>query len=788
MKLSMEWLREFVDIDVSAKEYADAMTLSGSKVEGIEELGSDIHHVVVGRIEAKEPHPDADRLSVCLVHVGEDKPIQIVTGATNINIGDMIPVALSGAKLPGGKEIQAGKLRGVMSEGMLCSLSELALSVQDFPYAQEQGIFILQEEAVIGQDIREVLGLRGHTIEFEITNNRPDCLSVIGLARETAATYNRALTLHNPKVNGGGVDIGTRLSVQVEDADLCPRYTARMVRDVKIGPSPRWMRERLRASGVRPINNIVDITNYVMLEYGQPMHAFDYACVHDKTIVVRRARKGETLDTLDGRARALTPDMLLIADARRPVGVAGVMGGANSEINGATTDIVFESANFGGPSVRKTALALGMRTDASTRFEKGLDPTNTVPAVQRACELVETLGAGTVCDGIIDVGNSTPEMRAVTLEPARINALLGTNLSESDMKALLLRLGFEGEGQQMRIPTWRGDVSHMADLAEEVARLYGYDKINVQAVPGATRGGYSEKQRAEQLTGEICRALGYSEIMTYSFIGRSWYDLLGWPEDDPRRRSVEIENPLGEETGVMRTTALPSMLNTLASNEAARNRQVRLFELAMTYHPGERELPEERQMLVMGGYGDMDFFALKGAVETILDKLRVKDYTFTTFVDTAYHEGRCAQIGKGDEVLGRMGEVHPLVSQRFGSDQRLYVAELDFLKLLSLRADEARFVPLPRFPAGTRDLAVTCERDIPVARLKAAICEGAGVLLEECRLFDVYTGSQIAQGRKSVAFALTLRAPDRTLTDQEADEAVRGALDALSDRCGATLR
>lgn len=788
MKLSLEWLAEFVSMEASPKEYAEAMTVSGSKVETIEEHGSDIVNVVVGRIEAKEAHPDADRLSVCQVLVGGDAPVQIVTGASNINVGDSIPVALPGAKLPGGKEIQSGLLRGIQSDGMLCSLSELNLTVEDFPYAEEKGIFILREQAELGQDIREVIGLCGHTVEFEITNNRPDCLSVIGLARETAATFDRPLALHVPVVKGGGGDINELLSVRIDDRELCPRYTARMVRNVKIGPSPRWLRARLRASGVRPINNIVDITNYVMLEYGQPMHAFDYACVQDKTIVVRRAQEGETLDTLDGRSRALTTDMLLIADASRPVGVAGVMGGANSEITEHTRDIVFESANFCGPSVRRTALALAMRTDASNRFEKGLDPTNTVPAVERACELVELLGAGVVCDGVIDVDFTDHSVRTVALEPERINALLGTEISGEHMSELLHRLGFEGAGDTLTIPSWRADIEHMADLSEEVARLYGYGNIMSAAAPGSVRGQFTEKQRVERLARDVCGALGYSEILTYSFIGASWYDKLCLPEDDPRRASVRIENPLGEETGIMRTTAIPSLLDALSRNESVRLQTARLFEVAMTYHLREDTLPDERPMLVLGGYGDMDFFSLKGAVETLMKSLRVKGGTFSTAKDPVFHPGRCARLCVGDVPVGVLGEIHPAVSQAFDSSKRLYVAELDFLALLSVRAPEATFTPLPRFPAVTRDLAVICDATVMADRLSEAIRQGAGPLLVNCQLFDVYTGNQIAAGQKSVAFALTLRADDRTLTDAEADAAVQGALLSLRQDCGATLR
>ncbi|MDR2671574.1 MAG: phenylalanine--tRNA ligase subunit beta, partial [Oscillospiraceae bacterium] len=732
--------------------------------------------------------PDADRLSICQVDVGRAAPVQIVTGASNVTPDALVPVALDGARLPGGKEIGTGMLRGVASEGMLCSLSELSLTLNDFPYAREDGIFLVEEPGTPGQDIRTVLGLAGHVVEFEITNNRPDCLSVIGLARESAATFDKPLALHDPAVAGGGGDIGALLSVSVEDAALCPRYTARMVRGVKIGPSPRWLRERLRASGVRPINNIVDITNYVMLEYGQPMHAFDYACLENGRIVVRRARPGETLETLDGRARALETSMLLIADAERPVGVAGVMGGANSEITEETRDIVFESANFNGPSVRRTALALGMRTDASSRFEKGLDPTSTVPAVDRACELVERLGAGTVCDGRIDVCHVDTAPRVLSLDPGRINALLGTQFSAGEIAAYLTRLGFSVRGEAVTVPSWRADVEGTADLAEEAARLYGYNAIVPAPLPGGSLGLLTEKQRGERLTRSLCRAAGYSEILTYSFVSPSWFDKLALPASDARRRCVRIENPLGEDTGVMRTTALPSMLDALGRNEAGRNRDVAFFELAQTYRPAGDALPEERPILTLGAYGNRDFFALKGAVETILDALRIPDVAFTRACKPSYHPGRCAEVRAGGVALGVLGEVHPTVAEAFGLSQRTVAAELDFLTMLSVQTQAERFTPLPRFPAVSRDLAVVCAAGTPAAELAAVIRGSIGALLADCRVFDVYTGSQIPAGQKSVAFALALRAGDRTLTDEEADVLLRRALDALQTAFGVSLR
>ena len=791
MKLSLEWLSEYVPCDLPPSVYAEAMTMSGSKVERIEEQGGGISGVVVGMVETVEPHPDADRLSVCVVDVGAGGSVQVVTGASNVRPGCLVPIALDGAHLPDGRDIHAGVLRGVESFGMLCSLSELDLTQADFPYASGDGIFILAEEdrqLRLGQDVRDALGLRGHTVDFEITNNRPDCLSVIGLARESAATLGKPLALHQPAVAGGGGPIGGLLAVRIDSPELCPRYTARMVRDVKIGPSPRWLRLRLRASGVRPINNIVDITNYVMLEYGQPMHAFDYACLEGQTVVARRARQGESIVTLDGQVRALSPDMLVIADSRKPVAVAGVMGGAQSEITEHTRDIVFESANFHGPSVRRTAQSLGMRSESSGRFEKGLDPANTEPAVQRACELVERLGAGTVCDGLLDVSFVSGAKRSLAVDSGRINALLGTSLPEEDIFAILHRLGFEKNGCDVIVPSFRADVEGTADLSEEVARLHGYGNIPPMPLPGSAIGGFTAKQAAARLVSDTCRALGYSEILTYSFIGPSWYDKLGLPEDDRRRHSVRITNPLGEDTSVMRTTALPSMLAALAANESSRNKSVRLFELAMTYTPGDSPLPLELPILVLGGYGGMDFFSLKGAVETLLRTLRVEDAVFEPCSSPSHHPGRCAGLNLGGHAAGVLGEIHPDVSASFGCSQRQYTAELDFLSLLAASTPEKSYRPLPRYPSIMRDLAVVCDASVPASELAAAMRRGAGPLLADCRLFDVYTGGSVAEGKKSVAFALELRASDRTLTDREADAAIDGALTELGASCGAALR
>ena len=792
MKLSREWLGEYTTIGAPDKEYCDAMTMSGSKVEGWEVTGSEISRVVVGRVISMERHTNSDHMWVCRIDVGGERELQIVTGAQNVSVGDLVPVALDGSTLPGGKEIHTGKLRGELSEGMLCSLGELGLEQRDFPYAIEDGIFILEEDCVPGDDIRAVCGLNDSVVEFEITNNRPDCLSVRGLARESACTFRTPLTLAEPTVRGGHGDIHEKLSVEIKDAELCPRYTARMVKNIKIAPSPKWMRRRLRASGVRPINNIVDITNYVMLEYGQPMHAFDYACLHNGKIIVRRAGEGESLRTLDGNDHALTPGMLVIADPEGPVALAGVMGGANSEITDETTTIVFESANFLGHSIRKTAIALGMRTDASGRFEKGLDPLATVPAVDRACELVEMLGAGEVLDGTIDVLAKAPETTFIELDERRINALLGTDMPRDFMVDTLTALGFELNGSTLTVPSWRGDCTMLADIAEECARFWGYDKIEATDIRGAaTQGGYSEKTLFMQKLGAACRAMGYTEVMTYSFVSPSSLDKIKVPAGSPLRDNYRILNPLGEDTSVMRTTALPSMLGVLSTNLNRRNMEARLYEMATVYRkqPG-KTLADERTALTLGAYGGgTDFFALKGAVETLLRAARTPDVRFTADTESAaFHPGRCAAVWSGDTRLGTLGQIHPDVCAAYGLDGATYCAELDGVLLHDLEGAEPTYTPLPRFPAITRDIAVVCDAEVPVGELTECIRKAEKNVLRGVKLFDVYTGAGIPEGKKSVAFSLTLRSDDGTLTDDHAEEAVRAVLDALRESFGAVIR
>ncbi len=899
MILSRNWLNEFVPnisvAEVDDKTFSDAMTMSGSKVETVTDLGEEIKNVVVGRINEMARHPNSDHMWICQIDVGTEVT-QICTGAWNIHVGDLIPVAKHNSYLPGGVKITKGKLRGEKSNGMLCSLKELALDERDFPYAVikaaailgdyhpidpakpsispdikagdqifgkvlaaevlsiettgysqyaltvslggellalttdcanihqgdllavntasnivctladlhaqqrefpnciEDGIFILNEAGIRpGDDIKPIIGADDHVVEFEITPNRSDCLSVIGLAREASATFKQPLKLHTPQVKGtDGTSIIDDLDVEILEPELCPRYTARMVKNVKIGPSPKWMRERLRASSVRPINNSVDIPNYVMLEYGQPMHAFDFSCVEGGQLVIRCAREGESIQTLDGNERKLTTNMLCICDVNKPVCVAGVMGGANSEIVGDTAAVVFESANFNGVSIRRTATALGMRTEASGRYEKGLDPMNTYLGVQRACELVEMLGCGEVVEGIIDVIAADQNPTTLPLEPEKINKLLGTDIAKEEMVDILLRLGFTLDGDTIVVPSWRSDVEHYSDIAEEVARFFGYDNLPTTLMRGeTTRGGLSSRQKAEKQVSEVCRSMGYSEILTYSFISPSYYDKIRLPQDSKLRDSIKILNPLGEDTSIMRTTAIPSMLEAMVRNYNYNNKAVRLFELARIYLPQEgTAMADEKQKIVLGAYGNgMNFFKLKGAVETLLASFKIECVAFqANRTDATFHPGRCADILINGEIAGVMGELHPLTAENYNADEKLYVAQIDFNSVLAARNILTVYKPLPKFPAVSRDIAIVCDAGIPVADLRGSIEKASKGLIQEIQLFDVYTGAPIPAGNKSVAFSLKLRHNNRTLTDAEADEEIQQVLAQLKEDFNAVLR
>lgn len=799
MLLSRKWLNEFVPVDVDDRTFAEDMTLSGSKVEITEIEGEEISNVVVGRVVEIKRHENSDHMWICQVDVGEEAPIQIVTGAQNVSQGDLVPVAKHNSTLPGGVKITKGKLRGEKSNGMLCSYKELGMTDNDWPYSVVDGIFLLNSDPDLkakdlkpGDDIRTAIGLDDHVVEFEITPNRPDCLSVIGLAREAAVTYGKTMAQHEPVVKGGGIgNLTELLDVETPATDLCLRYTARMVRNVKIGSSPKWMRDRLRASGVRPINNIVDITNYVMLEYGQPMHAFDYRYVNGGKIVVRRAEDGETLTTLDGNVRQLNSSMLVIADEHRAVGLAGIMGGENSEIVEDTVDVVFESANFNGTSIRRTALALGMRTEASAKFEKGLDILNTLPAVNRACELVEMLGAGEVLDGTIDILNFVPQPKQLKLRADKINALLGTDIDAAEMCRILQELGFGVDGDIITVPSWRGDVEHYSDLAEEVARFYGYNQIPTTAMTGVTtRGGYSPEQMLERSLGTVCRSLGYDEIITYSFISPTYYDKIRLPEDSPLRKSMKIMNPLGEDTSIMRTTVMPSMLEILTRNYNYRNKEAHLYELGRTYFEREDGMADEPKHLSLGVYGpEESFFTLKGAVETILDSIRAEDVTYVAEKsDPSYHPGRCAKVYVNGQEVGTLGQIHPLVAANYGVDAELYYADLKFDALFASRGADPEYQPLPKFPAVTRDIAVLVDKAVTVGAMESSIQAAAKGLLKDVTLFDIYEGAKLPTGKKSVAFNLVLRADDRSLTAQEADDEVNLVLERLKKDFDAMLR
>lgn len=790
MNLSMKWLKEFVDIEIKPRDFSEAMTISGSKAEGYEIEGSEISNVVVGKILSIVPHQDSDHLVICQVDIGESEPIQIVTGASNLTVGDLVPAALNNSTLPGGIKIKKGKLRGVESNGMLCSLGELGLTLHDFPYAIEDGIFVLQEDCQPGQPICEAIGLDDIKVEFEITSNRPDCFSVIGLAREAAATFDKPLTLHTPVVKAGNGSCKDMLDVKIEEPSLCSVYSARIVENVRVKPSPRWMRERLRAMGVRPINNIVDITNYVMLEYGQPMHAFDLRFIEDKTIRVRRAKDGETITTLDGVDRTLTHDNLVIADSKKPVAIAGVMGGEYSGIMDDTTTIVFESACFDGSSVRTTARDQGMRTDASSRYEKGLDPNNCLPALERACELVELLDAGDVLDDVIIDDHSSHEQRRIPLETEWTNRFLNIQLTAEEMKAILKKIDCQFDGDTILIPTFRPDLEHKADIAEEIARFYGYNRIPSTPLRGDAQGKYTPRQKFEDKISNTMLALGLSEIMTYSFLSPKAYDKIGMPKQDCLRNSVTISNPLGEDTSIMRTTALPSMLDTLARNYNNRNGAVALFELASEYYPVEgQELPDEKTKLIAGLYGDdCDFFTAKGMVEQLLDTLFISNYEFeASSNEYAYHPGRCAHIMIDDTVIGVIGEIHPKVAENYGINERILCFTLDVDSLFAHTQTDATYTPLPKFPAVTRDLALICDETIPVRILEKAITKGAGNLLETIQLFDVYQGEQIEGGKKSVAFNIVLRSAENTLAEEQVNSTMKKVMKEL-EKVGANLR
>ena len=797
MDLSLKWLNDYVDVsDLSAAELCHGLTMSGSKVEKYETEGADISKVVVAKILEVKPHPNSDHLVITQVDAGLEHPVQIVTGAPNIreeNVGDLVPAALDGSSLPGGKKIKKGKLRGEVSEGMLCSLDELGLTLHDFPYAIEDGIFILKSEdgreLTAGMPIQEAIDLNDTSIEFEITPNRPDCLSVLGLARETHATFDRPLNIKEPVFAGIGGSAEDELQVEIKDGDLCSRYMAAVVKNVKIEPSPLWLRQRLRASGVRPINNLVDITNFVMMEYGHPMHAFDIRYIEENKINIRRAAAGEKITTLDGAERELSPEMLVIADGKKPVAVAGVMGGEYSGIMDDTNTVVFEAACFDGASVRTTAKKLGMRTESSARFEKGLDPRMCEPALRRACQLVEMLGCGEVMTGIIDRSNGADTQKTAPFDSKWINDFLGTDISEEEMIRYLSLADIRVENGTAYAPPYRQDIEFKNDLAEEVARFYGYNNIPKTIIRGVAAGELTPVQKFTRRLRRAAVSVGAYEICTFSFISPKSYDKVRLAPGSTLRKCVEITNPLGEDTSVMRTTLLPSMCEVLSRNYNNRNASAFLFEVGSEYLPVSGELPEEPVKMIMGAYGaDQDFYTVKGAAEMIFDIMGISgvEYTACTGEDdafpdsTAFHPGRCAVASKNGVKLAIIGELHPETLAAYGIGTRGYAARFDIARMFEA-SEEKKYRPLPKFPATTRDLAVVCDDEIPVAELEKAISEGVGKILESIKLFDVYKGAQIESGKKSVAFSISMRSHEGTLTDEQADGAMKKALKKLGD-------
>lgn len=795
MNLSMRWLNDYVKADMPIKDYCHALTMSGSKVEGYEVEGADISNVVVGKILSKGPHENADALFVCQVDAGKESPVQIVTNAKNVKEGDLVPVALDGAVLPEGK-IKKGKLRGVESFGMFCGLDTLGLTAHDFPYADPDGVLVIQEDCQIGEDIHSALGLDDTSVEFEITSNRPDCLSVTGLARETAATYNLPLNIPVPSFKGVDGNIDEMLKVDVHNTEKCMRYCAGIVKNVKIEPSPRWMRERLRASGVRPINNFVDITNYVMLEYGQPMHAFDLRYVEGAHINVRNAAKGEKIVTLDGVERELTEEMLVIADDKKPVAVAGVMGGEYSGIMEDTTTVVFESAYFEPVQVRRTSKKLGLRTDASIRYEKGVDRLISMTCLERAFQLVEELGAGEVIRTVIDKDYTDKTPAAVEFNAEWINNFLGTDIAEADMIEYLTRLDFKVENGTVYAPSFRIDIECKADIAEEVARIYGYDKIPSTEFRGVAEAELTPEQKFAKNLENNMVALGCYGIATFSFISPKHFDRLTLPAESKLRDAIKITNPLGEDTSIMRTTIIPSMLEILSTNYNNRNESAKLYEIGKEYIPTESgKLPNEPDRLAIGMYGgNVDFYDIKGIADTMLGKMGIRDVEYIRACDSdafdeacAMHPGRSAVVMKNDTVLGILGEVHPAVQKNYGIGTKTYVAKFNIPEMMKCAVTEVSYQPLPKFPVAARDLSVICDDEIPVAELEKAIKGAVGKILEKVTLFDVYKGEQIEKGKKSVSYSITMRSHDGTLTDEQADSAMKKVLKALS-AIGAELR
>ena len=805
MNTSLSWIKAYVpDLDVTAQEYTDAMTLSGTKVEGYEEMDADLDRIVIGQIEKIEKHPDADKLIICQVNIG-DQVIQIVTGAPNVKEGDKVPVVLDGGRVAGGHEpgqkvaggikIKKGKLRGVESCGMMCSIEELGSTKEMYPEAPEYGIYIFPEDAQVGASAVEALGLNDAIFEYEITSNRVDCFSVVGIAREAAATFRREF--HPPVVTptGNSEDVNDYVRVTVENTDLCPRYCARVVKNIKIGPSPKWMQRRLASVGIRPINNLVDITNYVMEEYGQPMHAYDLDTIADRHIIVKTAENGEKFTTLDGQERDMDENVLMICDGEKAIGIAGIMGGENSMITDNVKTMLFEAACFDGVNIRKSSKRVGLRTEASAKFEKGLDPNNAQAAIDRACQLVEEMGAGEVVGGMVDVYGKKKEPVRVPFDADKINALLGTQISKEEMLGYfkMLDLEYDETSEEIIAPTFRQDLLCLADLAEEVARFYGYDNIPTTLPTGeATTGKLSFKLRIEQAARDIAEFCGFSQGMTYSFESPKVFDRLLIPEDSPLRKTVQIMNPLGEDYSIMRTISLNGMLTSLATNYNRRNKDVRLYELGNIYLPKSlplTELPEERMQFTLGMYGDGDFFTMKGVVEEFFEKIGMKEKEiYDPNSGRSYlHPGRQADIIYKGSKIGFLGEVHPEVADTYGIGERAYVAVIDMPEVLKYATFDRKYTGIAKYPAVTRDISMVVPKEILVGQIEEIIEKKGGAYLESYHLFDLYEGEQIKAGFKSVAYSIVFRAKDKTLSDTEVTEAMDRILKGL-EALGIELR
>ena len=798
MKTSLKWIKDLVPgLEATPQEFMDAMTLSGSKVEFYECMDADLDKIVVGQIKEITPHPDADKLVICQVDIGAEV-IQIVTGAPNVFEGAKIPVVLDGGRVAGGHDgskteggikIKKGKLRGVESNGMMCSIEELGSNRDMFPEAPEYGIYIFPEDTQVGANAVEVLGLDDSVVEYEITSNRVDCFSILGLAREAAATFKKDFVPPVVTETGNDEDVNDYIKVTVKDTDLCPRYTARVVKNIKIAPSPEWMQRRLRAQGIRPINNLVDITNYVMEEYGQPMHAYDLDTIAGKEIVVRRGEKDETFVTLDGQKRKVDESVLMICDGEKAVGLAGIMGGENSMITDHVNTMLFEAACFDGTNIRLSSKKVGLRTDASGKFEKGLDPNNAIEAMNRACQLVEELGCGQVVGGVIDIYTKKMEGRRLPFEPEKYNRMLGTDISDEEMLSYFKRLDLEYDekNNEVIVPSWRQDLESYADLAEEVARFYGYDKIPTSLPSGeATTGGLTYKLKIEKIARTVAQFCGFSQGMTYSFESPKVFDKLLLAEDDKLRQAVVISNPLGEDFSIMRTLPLDGMLTSLATNANRRNKNVRLFEMGNVYLPKQlplTELPEERMQLTLGMYGEGDFFTMKGAVEEIVSqvgmdgKLTYDPQAGKTFL----HPGRQANIIYEDVVIGYLGEVHPKVAANYNIKERVYIAVLDMPEIVEHASFDKKYEGIAKFPAATRDISMVVPRDVLIGQIEEVFDNKGGSYLESYELFDIYEGNQILKGFKSVAYSLTFRAKDKNLEEEDITSAMNRILKALEE-------